>query len=41
MISKEGVASFYEVGDGLEHNVTNVGTTDMIALEIEYKAPAR
>jgi mannose-6-phosphate isomerase-like protein (cupin superfamily) len=40
MISKEGVATFYEVGDGFEHNVTNVSDCDMIALEIEYKRPA-
>ncbi len=37
MISEEGKANFYEVGDGFEHNVTNVGETDMVALEIEYK----
>lgn len=37
MISEEGVATFYEVGDGFEHNVTNIGDTDMVALEIEYK----
>jgi mannose-6-phosphate isomerase-like protein (cupin superfamily) len=41
MISKEGVASFYEVGEGMEHNVTNIGANDMVALEIEYKRPAR
>ena len=37
MISEEGVATFYQIGDGFEHNVTNVGDTDMVALEIEYK----
>ncbi len=37
MISKEGVATFYEVGDGFEHNVTNAGDVDMVAIEIEYK----
>ena len=37
MISKKGVATFYEVDDGFVHNVTNVGDTDMVALEIEYK----
>lgn len=40
MISEEGKASFYEVGGGFEHNVTNVGGTDMVALEIEYKRPS-
>ena len=35
--SVEGLATFYDVGDGFEHNVTNVGDTDMVALEIEYK----
>jgi len=30
-------ATFYKVGDGLEHNVTVVGDTDLVALEIEYK----
>jgi mannose-6-phosphate isomerase-like protein (cupin superfamily) len=37
MISEEGKATFYEVGRGFEHNVTNVGDCDMVALEIEYK----
>ncbi|MFT5182243.1 MAG: mannose-6-phosphate isomerase-like protein (cupin superfamily) [Alphaproteobacteria bacterium] len=37
MISEVGKANFYEVGDGFEHNVTNIGDTDMVALEIEYK----
>jgi mannose-6-phosphate isomerase-like protein (cupin superfamily) len=37
MISEPGKATFYEVGGGFEHNVTNVGDTDMVALEIEYK----
>ncbi len=37
MTSQAGVATFYEVGGGFEHNVTNVGDTDMVALEIEYK----
>ena len=37
MISVPGVATFYEVGDGFEHNVTNFGDTTMVALEIEYK----
>ena len=39
MISQAGVATFYEAGEGFEHNVTNVGLTDMVALEIEYKRP--
>ncbi|MEE2746643.1 MAG: hypothetical protein VX617_07155 [Pseudomonadota bacterium] len=30
-------ATFYSVGDGLEHNVTVVGDSDLIALEIEFK----
>lgn len=37
MISEPGVATFYDVGGGFEHNVTNVGDTNMVALEIEYK----
>ena len=35
--SEAGKSFFYEVGDGFEHNVTNIGDTDMVALEIEYK----
>ena len=35
--SETGKAVYYDVGDGFEHNVTNVGDTDMVALEIEYK----
>ena len=35
--SEPGKSFFYDVGDGFEHNVTNVGDTDMVALEIEYK----
>ena len=30
-------ATFYKVGSGLEHNVTVVGDSDLVALEIEYK----
>jgi len=37
--SKTGVATFYEVGDGFEHNVTVLSETPLIALEIEYKKP--
>ena len=37
MISEAGQANFYEVGEGFEHNVTNIGDVDMVALEIEYK----
>ncbi len=37
--SETGRAVYYDVGDGFEHNVTNVGDTDMVALEIEYKKP--
>ena len=35
--SEPGKAFFYDVGEGFEHNVTNIGDTDMVALEIEYK----
>ena len=35
--SQAGKAFYYDVGDGFEHNVTNIGDTDMVALEIEYK----
>jgi mannose-6-phosphate isomerase-like protein (cupin superfamily) len=35
--SETGKAFYYDVGDGFEHNVTNIGDTDMVALEIEYK----
>ena len=35
--SEAGKSFFYEVGEGFEHNVTNIGDTDMVALEIEYK----
>ena len=35
--SQEGKATFYDVGDGFEHNVTVIGDTDLVALEIEYK----
>lgn len=37
MASKKGIATFYEVGDGFEHNVTVLSDTPLIALEIEYK----
>jgi mannose-6-phosphate isomerase-like protein (cupin superfamily) len=37
MASNKGVATFYDVGDGFEHNVTVVSDTPLIALEIEYK----
>lgn len=37
MASKAGVATFYDVGEGFEHNVTVVSDTPLIALEIEYK----
>ncbi len=37
MISEAGRATYYDVGDGFEHNVTNIGDTTMVALEIEYK----
>ncbi|MBS27549.1 MAG: hypothetical protein CL566_01290 [Alphaproteobacteria bacterium] len=37
MASKTGVATFYDVGDGFEHNVTVLSDTPLIALEIEYK----
>lgn len=30
-------ATFYEVAGGFEHNVTVLGDTDLVALEIEYK----
>ena len=35
--SQKGKATFYEVGDGFEHNVTVTGDRDLVALEIEYK----
>lgn len=35
--SEEGKAFYYDVAGGFEHNVTNIGDTDMVALEIEYK----
>lgn len=35
--SEPGKSFFYDVGEGFEHNVTNIGVTDMVALEIEYK----
>ncbi len=35
--SEPGKAFYYDVGEGFEHNVTNIGETDMVALEIEYK----
>ena len=35
--SKEGKATFYDVGNGFEHNVTVTGDQDLVALEIEYK----
>jgi len=35
--SEPGKSFFYDVGEGFEHNVTNIGDTDMVALEIEYK----
>ena len=37
MASKSGVATFYDVGTGFEHNVTVLSDTPLIALEIEYK----
>jgi mannose-6-phosphate isomerase-like protein (cupin superfamily) len=37
MKSEPGKAFFYDVGDGFEHNVSNDGDTDFVALEIEYK----
>lgn len=37
MKSEPGKAFFYDVGEGFEHNVTNAGDTDFVALEIEYK----
>jgi mannose-6-phosphate isomerase-like protein (cupin superfamily) len=37
MKSEPGRAFFYDVGDGFEHNVSNDGDTDFVALEIEYK----
>ena len=37
MASKKGAATFYDVGDGFEHNVTVVSESPLIALEIEYK----
>ena len=39
MRSQEGVATFYDVGDGFEHNVTVKGDSARVALEIEYKKP--
>ena len=30
-------ATFYKVDGGFEHNVTVLGDTDLVALEIEYK----
>ena len=39
MASKKGAATFYDVGDGFEHNVTVVSESPLIALEIEYKKP--
>ena len=33
--SREGKATFYDVGGGLEHNVAVVGDTDLVALEID------
>ena len=39
MASKTGVATYYKVGDGFEHNVTVLSDTPLIALEIEYKKP--
>ena len=39
MRSQEGVATFYDVGDGFEHNVTVKGDSALVALEIEYKKP--
>ena len=35
--SESGKASFYDVGNGFDHNAINVGEEDIIALEIEYK----
>ena len=35
--SQANKATFYEVGDGFDHNVTVLGDTDLVALEIEYK----
>jgi len=39
MRSQEGVATFYDVGEGFEHNVTVKGDSALVALEIEYKKP--
>lgn len=39
MRSQEGVATFYDVGAGFEHNVTVKGDAALVALEIEYKKP--
>ena len=39
MLSKEGKATFYDVGAGFEHNVTVKGENALVALEIEYKKP--
>jgi mannose-6-phosphate isomerase-like protein (cupin superfamily) len=39
MRSETGKATFYDVGDGFEHNVTVLGDSPLIALEIEYKKP--
>ena len=35
--SQKGKATFYDVGDGFEHDVTVTGDQDLVALEIEYK----
>jgi len=39
MRSQEGVATFYDVGEDFEHNVTVKGDSALVALEIEYKKP--
>ena len=39
MFSQAGVATFYDVGDGFEHNVTVKSSSALMALEIEYKKP--
>ena len=36
--SQEGKATFYNVGNGFEPNVTVTGGQDLVALEIEYKS---
>ena len=35
--SQKGKATFYDVGDGFDHDVTVTGDQELVALEIEYK----